>query len=324
MNVEQLAGWMPVRVFWQGAEPFVEWAMLGEIRLKEPFFEQTMGIAMRYPFNQLFRRRTQVSALAELETKSPGLPPRGFIFHMSRCGSTLISQMLAALSCNLVLSEAAPIDSILRAQVNHPQVTDEERVRWLRWMVNVLGQKRHDEERHLFIKFDSWHVLDLPLIERAFPGVPWIFLYREPVEVMASHLRSRGGQLLPGYLRPAEVDLDAQSMSRMSLDEYTARVLAKFCETALRYRRVGRGLLVNYSQLPDIFFDSLLDHFGVSYAPEEIERMRRATAFDAKRPGMQFKSDAAEKQREITAEARQLAERWMAPVYAELESARLP
>jgi gluconate kinase len=324
MNAEQLTGWTPARVFWQGAEPFVEWAMLGEIRLKEPFFEQTMGLAMHHPFNQLFRRRTQMSALAELEATSPGLPPRGFIFHMSRCGSTLISQMLAALSCNLVLSEAPPIDSVLHTQVKQPQVTDEERVKWLRGMVNALGQKRHEEERHLFIKFDSWHVLSLPLIERAFPGVPWIFLYREPLEVMASHLRSRGGQLLPGYLKPADVGLDAESMSRMSLDEYGARVLAKFCETALRCRQVGRGLLVNYSQLPDIFFDALLDHFGMSYAPEEIEHMRRATAFDAKRPGMQFKSDAAEKQSEVTAEARQLAERWMAPIYAELESARLP
>lgn len=323
MNAKQLRGWMPVRLFWQGREPLVEWARLGEVRLQDPFFEQTLGFVMGHPFNQLFRRRTQMNMLSELAATSPGLPPRGLIFHMSRCGSTLVSQMLAALSCNMVLSEAPPIDSVLRAQVHHSQVTDEERVRWLRWMVGALGQKRHDDERHLFIKFDSWHILSLPLIERAFPGVPWIFLYREPLEVMASHLRSRGGQMLPGFLRPADVGLDAESISRLSLDEYAARVLAKFCEAALNYMQVGRGRLVNYNQLPDIFFDSLLGHFGVSYEPDEIERMRRATAFDAKRPRMRFKSDAAEKQREITAEARQFAERWMSPVYAELESARM-
>ena len=30
-------------------------------------------------------------------------------------------------------------------------------------------------------------VLDLPLIYRAFPDVPWVFVYRQPVEVLASH-----------------------------------------------------------------------------------------------------------------------------------------
>ena len=40
--------------------------------------------------------------------------PSGFIFHMSRCGSTVISQMLAALAEHVVVSEAGPIDALAR------------------------------------------------------------------------------------------------------------------------------------------------------------------------------------------------------------------
>ena len=38
---------------------------------------------------------------------------------MSRCGSTLVSQMLAALPQNIVISEAAPIDAVV--QLNRAQ-----------------------------------------------------------------------------------------------------------------------------------------------------------------------------------------------------------
>jgi hypothetical protein len=323
MKATHLVGWTPIHIVWQGSEPFVDWVLLGDERTTEPFFEQTIGHAMHHPFNMLFRHRTQMAALLELQQINPGAPPQGFIFHMSRCGSTLVSQMLASLPRNIVLSEAPPIDAVLRAHAKFPHITDEQRIDWFRGMVSALGQRRHEAERDLFIKFDSWHLLDLPLIERAFPGVPWIFLYREPVEVMASHLRNRGGQMLPGYIKPEWLDLDMETVSRLSLDEYCARVLAKFCETALQHKDVGRSLFVNYKQLPDIFFSSLMDHFQVSYTPDELERMRGVTQFNAKNPGITFASDTEDKQKAVTDEVRQLATRWVGPLYEELEVARL-
>ena len=58
------------------------------------------------------QQRTSIEALSELP---PGVPIAGFIFHMSRCGSTLLSQALAAFESNIVVSEAAPLRSILPA-----------------------------------------------------------------------------------------------------------------------------------------------------------------------------------------------------------------
>jgi len=60
------------------------------------------------PFNQLFCDRTPLAALGDYAASNPGIAPDGFIFHVSRCGSTLVSQMLAALPDSIVLSEAGP------------------------------------------------------------------------------------------------------------------------------------------------------------------------------------------------------------------------
>src|SRR5947208_3470516 len=51
---------------------------------------------------------------ALLDEPGPALEPDGFVFHQSRCGSTLAARMLGALPRSTSVSEAPPIDSILQ------------------------------------------------------------------------------------------------------------------------------------------------------------------------------------------------------------------
>ena len=67
-------------------------------------------------------RSTACSATAPGSTISSPTPslrdslrPDGLIFHMSRCGSTLVSQMIAALPNMVAISEARPLDASDRA-----------------------------------------------------------------------------------------------------------------------------------------------------------------------------------------------------------------
>ena len=234
MDLELLNGWIPIHIYWQQSQVMVDWCYLGTQRFREPFFEQTLQQLLWQPFNMLFRHQTPIETLAKLQDAQPGLPPSGFIFHMSRCGSTLTAQMLAALPKNIVISEADPIDRVLRANLGHTRIAEEQRAIWLRGLIGALGQVRNAGERQLFIKFDSWNILDLPVIRRAFPQTPWIFLYRDPVEVMVSHGRQRGSQMLPGVLDPRALGMDLATVQQVSLDEYCARVLAAVCEAATR------------------------------------------------------------------------------------------
>src|ERR1700676_286374 len=96
-------GWSPIRFYWRDEQPMVDWCRTDDIRFKDSFFEQTITRAMRDPFRVLFRHQTPVETLGEIEAESPASAPTGFIYHMSRCGSTLVSQILAALPDRVVI-----------------------------------------------------------------------------------------------------------------------------------------------------------------------------------------------------------------------------
>jgi hypothetical protein len=321
MNAAHLSGWVPVQINWQRASPVVDWCYLGSRRFTDPFFEQTINDCMRLPFNLLFRHQTSIEMLAELREIQPGLEPSGFIFHMSRCGSTLISQMLAALPQTVMISEAGPIDSALRAHLRIPGLSDEQQLDWLRWMVSALGQQRRGNEKRFYIKLDCCDTIALPLIRRAFPGVPWIFIYRNPVEVMVSQLKRRGAHLVPGVIEPALFGLDNESIFKMQPEEYCARVLAKICEAALEHHQSG-GKLLNYKQLPQAVWASVLNFFGIEHTESDLEILRRVAQLDAKNPSLHFSDDTETKNRLATDLVRAQANDWIVPVYERLEAAR--
>ncbi len=323
MNASDLSGWTPINLRWQNACLTMDWCRLGDVRFTDPFFEQTIAHALHDPAHLLFRRQTPVEILADLPHKQPWLPPSGFIFHLSRCGSTLVAQMLAALPQNIVISEAPPIDQVLGAHRRDPRITPDERIAWFRGLVAALGQRRGGGERQLFIKFDSWHTLELPLIREAFPEVPWIFLYRDPVEVMVSQHRQRGVQMIPGIVDPRLFDFDPVAVAQMSLDEYCARVLARICVAASMHAQLGHGRLVNFRELPGVLWGSLGKFFGCNWTPADLARMQLASQADAKTPGLPHADDTAEKQREATDEIRRLAAVWLERPYAQLEMLRL-
>lgn len=322
VNANQLAGWVPIRLYWNGSDPCVDWCWVGTKRFTHPFFDHTIDACMRLPFSLLFRPQTSMEWLGDRHKARPGLEPRGFIFHMSRCGSTLVSQMLGAIEGSVVLSEAGPIDAVLRAQFRDPSLGDPRRAEWLRWMVSALGQRRSGDETNLFIKFDSWSILDLPLIHRAYPGVPWIFIYRDPVEVLVSQLSTRGAHMMPGTIEPELFGMNLAEAFSMQAEEYCARVLALMCEAALRHHESCPGLMINYEQLPEVVWTELAGFFGLHLSTSTLEAFARVAKLDAKNPLLAFESDSQSKQSAASKSIRQASERWLAPLYERLEAVR--
>ena len=118
-----------------------------------------------------------------------------------------------------------------------------------RAVVSALGQAQAGQKLY-FIKLDAWHIHKLPLLHSAFPATPWIFMYRNPIEVLVSQLRSPGKFALPGAMAPAMLAMDFDDITNLSREEWCALVLAGFCRAALRFRAAPNGLCVNYNQLP--------------------------------------------------------------------------
>jgi gluconate kinase len=240
---------------------------------------------------------------------------------MSRCGSTLVAQMLAAIEKNIVISEASPIDAVLRLNSKLP-ISHADRSAWFQWIINALGQRRRREEENYFIKFDCWSTLDLGLIRRAFPEVPWIFIYRDPIEVIVSHMRQRGWQMIPGTIDKMLPEMNITEALQLSPEEYCARVLARICEHALDHAEEKTALLVSYDQLPEVVNGLIFDHFRISFTGDEIERMKEVTKFHAKSPRISFTSDREEKRKNASEAAVEAANQWVNRPYQLLERMR--
>lgn len=295
------ADWLPIAVASDGNELAVDWAHFAGARLTAPFYEDSLRRARALPLNRLVRQRTPLAGLARAGEDMR--PPDGFIFHLSRCGSTLVSQMLAADPHVVMVSEAPPIDSIVQLVESHPDVPIEERAHVLRAMVAALGRNR--AAHHYVVKLDSWHALALPLFRLAFPDTPWIFLYRDPVEILVSQMRQRGVQTVPGTIRfdPYRID----GAEEMSGEEYCARTLDRVCTAVLDNIASGGGLIINYTDLPGAVDDLILPHFGITPDAKARAAMAAATRFDAKTPTEAFTGDSEAKQREAGAAVRSAA-----------------
>jgi hypothetical protein len=230
----------------------------------------------------------------------------------------LITRLLAVLPENLVLSEPEPLNALLLPHPMLPRMPAAQRIEWLQGMMSALGQRRSGVEQRLFVKFDPSDVAELPLLRQAFPGVPEIFVYRDPLEVLVSNVQRPAIFVTPGMLRISVPGLEGAQ----SEEEYTARALAAVLELAAEQLPGSGTLLVNYSQLPMDIWGGIAQHFGLHLDEAEIARMRDAAAFDAKRPGRKFLPDGSAKSQDATPSLRELAEKFLAAPYQRLEAAR--
>ena len=308
--------WLPSAIVATSAGPAVDWAHFADLRLTDPFFAETIHTARRRPLNNLLRVRTPLAELGTAMPPGERRMPDALIFHMSRCGSTLVSQMLAAAPGNVVVSEAPPFDSILLLAHRHPEIPLDRRVGLLRAMAAALGRDRFGDRARFAIKLDAWHALALPLLRAAFPDTPWVFLFRDPVEVMVSHMRAPGAQTVPGAMPPGLYGFD-ESVP-MPLEQYTARALGAICGAAIGHRDLGGAMFVDYASLPNAVEQRILPHFGIAPSDAERAAMRAATTHDAKATRNSFTPDSHGKQAEASDAVRAAADDHLAAIHRQL------
>jgi len=318
MQPDDLTEWTPVALRWERSGPLIDWRRMNGRRFVEPFFDQTID------------RHQQEMPGANLTTPAetllahtvPERPPTGFIFHASRCGSTLVAQILASLPRNIVLSEPAIVNQVLYPRPRGSSATDADQADLLRAVICALGRPRHGGEQQCFIKFSSNAIAKMPLIRRVFPDVPWIFLYREPVEIMGSYIRFCVDRLPPGIADAGLVEGDPADLAELRPEEFWARMLAARFSDALRFYQPGKTLLMNYAQLPEAALTLMPKFFRTACSPQEIERMRRAATWNAKEPSKKFHNDNDQKRQAVPASAQAFVERLIMPQYRRLESLR--
>lgn len=311
-------GWLPVRAVPGRDGPAFDWAWFGDRTLREPLYEDSVRRMGTRPLSRVYRTRTDLAALIAGAAQEDTLEPDGFVFHMSRCGSTLVAQMLAAVPHHIVASEAAPIDEMLQWALSSGAPFDHQ-VAALRAIVAALGRNRSGTARRYFLKLDAWHIFALPLFRAAFPGTPWIFLYRQPEEVVVSHVGMPGMHFVTGMLSATEVVADD---SIMSMEDRGAAVLARYLDAAVQHFPSGGGMLVNYANLRAAMELAIPTHFGFAPDADEAAAMLAATTRHSKAPDQAYSDDTARKRAAVTPEIAAAVETHLRDSYARIEALR--
>lgn len=286
----------------------VAWLRPDGQRFTEPFFHDSLRRLRRSPQNRgqppCFRPADELASLA------PGVAPAAFIFHTSRCGSTLIAQMLAALPRNIVIAEPPVLDDILRARRDQPTLAPERSLAWFRGAVHAFGRTGDATQDRLFVKLDSWHIFDMPFVQQAFPGVPLLFVHRHPLEILVSLSRRPSLTLVRGTVSPEQIGLPFEDMISLPPEEYAAAILGAFFRTARQHR--DRLLPVAYEELPAFVWEKMP---GGPFDQTETEALRRASARNAKDPAQIFTADSAEKRQAASPGLVAACQTWVEPAY---------
>jgi hypothetical protein len=283
--------WLPVRIIEGENGPLVDWAYFGDDPLKDSFFDDSVQRVRALPINRVFRHVTTLETFIDQAPSDGAVPLRGLVYHMSRCGSTLVAQMLGALPATLSLSEPGPFDGAVRLAMTRTELAGERGAMLLRAMAAALGRARAGE-RQCFIKLDSWHILAFPLIRAAMPHVPWVYLFRDPVEVLVSQMRMRGYQTVPSLVPSGLYGIGEDLPGPEAL---CAHIFAKHHEAAIQALAEAQGMAVDYADLPGALANRIAPHFGLALTPAERAALEHAGRRDAKAPAAFFVPDSAQK-----------------------------
>jgi len=287
-RIQNRPGLVPVAIN-PHADGLVYFADIGDTPLLEWKHIYTIErLAQENAIKEIFS--TDLDILLRDDLTIDCLSPGGLIFHVSRCGSTLFTKALARSPSNLVIIQGGPLQEGFWAAITdhwqHPPEINERNISMLRNLVKLMARRRRPEYEHCFLKMISWNVIYLDLICTTFPDASALYLYRNPVEVIANVLQETTavlcakGNLLAGEL----TGLLPQDTAQMSNVEYLAHCYAHYFKVALD-RSDDTGLrLVNYEQLrhSKAFADILARGLNVRPDDAELDQMRKQYLYYSK------------------------------------------
>lgn len=285
-----LNGWLPVKIITGEEELLCQWMYTGDQPFNEPFFSDTLLRCKQLPENKHgFKVVSSIQMLQEWMPITKTLQPTVFIFHVSRCGSTTLTQLLDLDPANRTLSEVPIFDEILRLPYTHPQSGHADAIeKYFRAALTWYSQPHHENENRLYIKTDSWHLHFYTLLRTWYPDIPFLVITRTPGEVLQSQNRQRGVQSVPGLLEPAIFGLNREDLS-FDLDRHMEKVLVTYFEKIIDLISIDTKITVaDYSEGMETILKKTLQLTNADYPSAYEAAVQTRLQFDGKHPRMFF------------------------------------
>jgi hypothetical protein len=284
----ELAGWIPIKLLNDDNEKNCRWLYVGNKHFNEPFFDETISACRQLPENgNLKRSISNLDMLPNWVNTNEVVAPQAFIFHVSRCGSTLLSQMLSLQPKNIILSEVPFFDDLLR--LGKKENCMAKILPILKAAINLYCTKRNPNYEQAFIKTDSWHIHFYEELRALYPTTPFFFLYRKPLEVIQSQQKKRGMQAIPNLIEANIFGFNKDEVGYIPLDEYMSMVLESYM---LKFKRIIKFdkncYLLNYHTGAMDMIKNIATITGLKINKEEYIAMENRASYHAKFPEQVF------------------------------------
>lgn len=258
-------------------------------------------------------------------------------FHESRCGSTLVANTMIAMDPvkHRTYSESSPPVEAMRNVCgdSFSMCTAEQAAVVLRDVVYMMSRTDDPKEERVFFKFQSVTSKSIPVFQMAFPDVPWMYVYRDPVQVMMSHVkddpqlkRAVCTRSIYGRPPPALQEIATRRgrhLKDLERVEYCAAHLASLTESAVDNLN-DMAIPVNYDRLPNMMWESIMPKiFGRPLTQKEIDNMEEISRDYSKGRGKkqgEFHGDSQQKEEAASDEVRAAAKLFLEESYNKLNS----
>ncbi|WLQ13937.1 hypothetical protein O5O45_29875 [Hahella aquimaris] len=311
-----LRQWTPVR--YEAARKRVIWGVAPTARDWAPFWDERIATQRaRSIIGSIVKPATHIEYLIRHSRLFADVRPAGFIFHLSRCGSTLVSNLLAVSPAHCVISESSALTELLLDK----DLSDSQKAEALRFLLAAQGLAGGCDQK-LIVKWNAWDIGFWPLLRRLYPDTPSVFVIRRPEEILASHQRLAGRHM-------AATDLSVLSHLVAKVDDAASDVLLSYqmevlgaLMSSMAQSLDSSVLVVDYTELPDAVENRIADHFGVSFTSDELQLLKSRAGQYSKDPSRSFRGDSEDKRRVFSAQDASMISQKLDGLYARLLQAR--
>ncbi len=230
-----------------------------------------------------------IHSLRTLENRiqtEPVLPLGALIFHCSRCGSTLLARLFELDRANRVFAEPDPLLKFIAK--NAEALSREDSQSNLRTFVQAYGLTPRSDEKRLIIKLNSQALLHVEAFRACFPHVPFFYLLRDPVEVVASIcadpyflLRAENRRVVAEAFGQIGVDVDVYTPT-----EWFAWYIDQNLRLALRHIHQFSAI-IDYADFKSQYLD-LVNQISGTQLSANTPEVIRACSRHSKHPRLAF------------------------------------
>ncbi len=275
---------------------------------------------------------TSLDALGAGPRSGRWIEPTGFVFHTSHSGSTLLCNMLGASPANLAVSEPRPAQEgfrLLSGGLPADAAARDELLAAFPALFRSWGHTADPARTSYFVKLNSYHLRHADLLREWFPNARFVFVYRNPAEILAGRLRRYPHSNHIWNIEGRVVEPDAHELATTPIVDAMVETLAQLYDLA-RTGLLGdeRAMVIDYADFAEPGYRRVFDHLGIGDDEAHVAAMVARTAHHSKEwkadleqgDRQRFTADAERRRKELSVELQAAIAHRALPAYERLRA----